>query len=94
MIDTFTCRCGDSVDYDNPAQGCVNISDFQTTTGWFSLFNGYTQGSIWTCPKCAKAALEHAEAIAAILGTKYAYLPAIIGLRDKVGLNNPVDGGT
>jgi len=85
MIKTFTCHCGALVDYDNPQRGCVNVGHFQKATGWFSFFNNYTQGSIWACPKCAEAALEHVEAIAAIFGTTCISLPAIIRLRDKIG---------
>lgn len=78
---TFTCPCGASINYENPMQGAVNIGHFKKMTGWFSLFNSFTYDSIWTCPKCAKAALEHADAIVAILGTEYADLPAILSVR-------------
>jgi len=79
---TLTCPCGATVDYENTLQGAINIGDFRRATGWFSIYDS-RMVSIWTCPACAAAALEHAKAIVDILGSKHVSLASIVSLGNK-----------
>lgn len=74
---TLTCPCGATVDYENTQRGTINVGDFRRATGWFSIYDSW-MSSIWTCPTCAAAALEHAKAIEKILGSEHVSLSSLL----------------
>lgn len=73
----ITCHCGESIVYDNPMKGAVNIGHFQKTTGWVSLMRVDTCAGISVCPDCYAKIEAHAIGITQILGTSYIHLTAI-----------------
>lgn len=77
----FTCSCGETIVYDNPNRGVVNIGDFQRVTGWHCIHNTYTYEGIYICPVCMGKARQHAEEIAELVGTPYVSVSSFV----KVG---------
>lgn len=80
---TITCPCKRTTEYKNTMRGAINLGQCQKQTGWISIFNTYTFGSIWVCPDCYAQVLEHAQAIKTLLGTKNVSLHGIIGLEEE-----------
>jgi hypothetical protein len=82
ILETYTCPCGATVNYENPCRGAVNLADFRLSTGWCCIFDSMVT-SIWTCPTCAAAAREHAEAILEILGSEYVNLSSLLSIKPR-----------
>lgn len=82
--ETAHCRCGNTVIYANPSQGCVNVGHFQSTTGWFYVSNTFTGGATWMCPGCHAKLIEHALAINELVGHSHVHLISILSQAETV----------
>ncbi len=76
---TLTCPCGATVEYGNTQCGAINIGDFRRATGWFSVYDS-RMASIWVCPDCAAEAVNAANALIGVLGSKYVNLASVLAI--------------
>jgi hypothetical protein len=77
-LETITCHCGATVEYQNDMRGAINVARCQKATGWFGMFDCIMQYTIWACPDCYCILLEHAQVIAAVLGTAEVVVSSIL----------------
>jgi hypothetical protein len=83
MIETFTCHCGKTVQYNNPNIGSLNVGDWERATNWSDVYNTFTYGAHHVCPECLRKLIEHAEAIVALLGDANINVSSIVSAKER-----------
>jgi hypothetical protein len=74
---TLTCPCGESVVYENPMCGALNLGDCRRQTGWHPYIT-LDCANVWVCPTCADRAAALAAQIVELIGTERVTLNFIL----------------
>jgi hypothetical protein len=74
---TFKCPCGETIVYENPMYGCLNLGDCKRATGWHPYITSDC-ANIWVCPTCADRAAALAAQIVELIGTERVTLQFIL----------------